>query len=336
MIGIAVCGLGNWGWNVLRSFAGVPQGQLLYACDLNEALRKKASAAFPRAQAVAELDQALRDPAVQAVALAVDAPAHFRLAQRCLEAGKHVFVEKPLTLRAAEAQELVQLAKARDLRLMVGHLLLYHPAVIYMRQRIDAGEIEPSYLYCQRLNLGVVRQTENAWWSLAPHDVSVACHLLGGEPVSVSATGKAFLQPGVEDVVFATIAFDNGRLAHVHVSWLDPHKVRQVTVVGAKRMMVFDDMQGAEKLRVYDKGVDFKPGVTDYAQAMTLRAGDIHIPSIPAAEPLGLEARHFIECVASGATPLTDGVNGLRVVRVLEAGAASLREAGRPVPIGAG
>jgi predicted dehydrogenase len=215
---------------------------------------------------------------------------------------------------------------------MVGHLLEYHPAVEYMKQTVHDGSAgNPLYLYFQRVNLGIVRSAENAWWSLAPHDVSMACYLFDAEPVSVSASGQAYLQEGVEDVVFANLKFADGRMAHIHVSWLDPHKIRKVTLVGSQKMVVFDDMEAAEKVRVYDKGAEVRKGVESYAEAITLRTGDILIPRIPQAEPLRIECSHFIECIEQDRTPRSDGEDGLRVVRVLEAGSESLRRGGDPV-----
>ena len=215
---------------------------------------------------------------------------------------------------------------------MVGHLLEYHPAVNFMKDMIAAGEVgDPLYLYFHRVNLGIVRQKENAWWSLAPHDISVACYLFDAEPVSVSASGHAYLQPGVEDVVFANLKFADGRMAHIHVSWLDPHKIRKVTLVGSQKMVVFDDMEAAEKIRVYDKGAEVR-SVDSYVEAITLRTGNILIPKIPGGEPLRTECGHFIDCIINDATPRSDGGDGLRVVKILEAGSASL-SSGQPVSL---
>ncbi|MEX0777891.1 MAG: Gfo/Idh/MocA family oxidoreductase [Phycisphaeraceae bacterium] len=333
MVGIAVCGAGNWGRNLVRNFAAAPGAQLRYICDLNEALRRKIAPQYPAAKTVADLRQALDDPQVHAVVVAVDVPVHHKIARMALEAGKHTYVEKPLTLTSREAQDLVSLAESKGLKLMVGHLLLYHPCVNYLKRMIDGGELDPLYLYFQRVNLGIVRQKENAWWSLAPHDVSVACYLLGSEPVSVSVTGRCFLQPGVEDVAFASVKFADGRMAHIHVSWLDPHKIRKMTVVGKTKMVVFDDMEAAEKIRIYDKSAEVKEGVESYAEAITLRNGDIVIPAVATDEPLAAECRHFLDCIVHDRQPLSDGVNGLRVVRVLEAGSASLAQGGTPVAI---
>ncbi|MHC4234285.1 MAG: Gfo/Idh/MocA family protein, partial [Planctomycetota bacterium] len=256
------------------------------------------------------------------------------LAARALEAGKHVFVEKPLCLRAREAEQLVALAGTHGRKLMVGHLLLYHPCVERLAQMIQRQSLgSVYYMYTQRVNLGVVRRDENAWWSLAPHDISVVCHLFGDQPVTVNATGRCYLQDGVEDAVFATLGFGDGRIAHVHVSWLDPHKIRKMTVVGSERMVTFDDMEAAEKVRVDDKGADVKSDYASFAQSVAIRSGDITIPRIKTAEPLQLEAQHFVDCVLDDLSVRTDGADGVRTVRVLEAGEESLRRSGQAVEV---
>ena len=333
MIGVAVVGAGNWGKNLVRNFASLPHAELKYICDLREQVRAAMGRSYPQVKVVAETDQALSDPQVEAVVVAVDAPAHYAVAKSCLQAGKHTYVEKPLALSAAEAGELVDLARRHNRILMVGHLLEYHPAVGYMKDAIRGGALgDPLYLYFQRVNLGIVRQTENAWWSLAPHDISVACYLFDAEPVSVSASGQAYLQKAIEDVVFANLKFADGRMAHIHVSWLDPHKIRKVTLVGSQKMIVFDDMAAGEKIRVYDKGAEVR-SVDTYAEAITLRTGDILMPKIPATEPLRLECEHFIDCIEHDRTPRSDGADGLRVVKVLEAGSVSLARGGEPVSL---
>ncbi len=333
MTGIAVVGAGHWGKNIVRNFASLPDASLLYVCDLQEKVRETMGSLYPDAKVVETVNAALDDDAVEAVAIAVDAPNHFEVARQCIEAGRHTYVEKPLTLSGAEAAKLTDLAAAKGVRLMVGHLMEYHPSVEYMKQTIADGTVgEPLYLYLQRLNLGIVRQVENAWWSLAPHDVSIACWLFEAEPVSVSATGHAYLQNGVEDVVFANLKFADGRMAHIHVSWLDPHKIRKVTLVGSEKMVVFDDMQAGEKIRIYDKGADVRRTV-GYAEAITLRTGDIRIPKVPAGEPLKLECQHFLDRVKDGETPRSDGADGIRVVKVLEAGTKSLAAGGEPVSL---
>lgn len=333
MLGITVVGAGNWGKNLVRNFAGLTDVELKYVCDLNEKTRKTMSKLYPQAKVTDNIQEALDDSAVDAVVVAVDAPYHFELAKKALEAGKHTYVEKPLTLSGKESKELVDLAESKGVKLMVGHLLEYHPAVNYIKDMIASGDAgDPLYLYFQRVNLGIVRQKENAWWSLAPHDVSVACYLFDAEPVSVSASGHDYLQNGVEDVVFANLKFADGKMAHIHVSWLDPHKIRKVTLVGSQKMVVFDDMAAAEKIRVYDKGAEVK-SVDSYAEAVTLRTGDILIPKIPGGEPLKDECQHFIDSIANDTTPRSDGADGLRVVKVLEGGSKSLAQGGQPVQL---
>jgi len=331
MIRVAVIGAGNWGKNLVRNFAALGEAELRYVCDLDAKVRKTMASLYPQAKATDDMSEVFADADVDAVVVAVDAPLHHKIARAALDAGKHTYVEKPLTLSSADAQDLVNLAGQRGVKLMVGHLLEYHPAVNYMKEMIDSRAVgESLYLYFQRVNLGIVRKAENAWWSLAPHDVSVACYLFGAEPVSVSACGHAYLQHGVEDVVFANLKFADGRMAHIHVSWLDPHKIRKVTLVGSLKMAVFDDMEAAEKIRVYDKGAEVK-SVDSYVEAITLRTGDILIPKVAAGEPLRAECQHFVDCIAKDAAPRSNGADGLRVVKVLEAGGVSLANGGEPV-----
>jgi len=335
MVNVGVVGAGNWGKNLVRNFASLAGARLCYICDLDEGVRRRMAAAYPQAQVVDDLGAVLSDDGLEAVVVAVDAPHHYSIALAALRAGKHAYVEKPLTLSSAEAQELTDLAAARGLKLMVGHLLEYHPAVSYIKDLIARGEVgRPLYLYFQRVNLGIVRSSENAWWSLAPHDVSVACYLFEDQPVSVSASGQAYLQEGIEDVVFANLKFADGRMAHIHVSWLDPHKIRRVTLVGSEKMVVFDDMEASEKIRIYDKSAAVqRAAVVGFPEAITIRSGDILIPKIPGDEPLRLECEHFISCITNDRVPRSDGADGVRVVKVLEAGSASLAKGGEPVPI---
>jgi predicted dehydrogenase len=242
-------------------------------------------------------------------------------------------VEKPLTLASADARHLVELAAARDRVLMVGHLMVYHGAIDWIAEYIASGELgEVLYVYLQRLNLGKVRADENAFWSLAPHDVSVVLHLLGEAPHSVSATGADCLRDGVHDVVFANLQFPSGKIANIHVSWLDPHKVRRMTVVGSKKMLVFDDMEATDKIWIYDKGVEPADAMA-YGEDLTLRFGDIRVPFVKLTEPLGVEMSHFVDCCLTGATPRSSGLDGLRVVQVLEAADASLAAGGAPIAI---
>jgi predicted dehydrogenase len=332
---IAVVGCGYWGPNLIRNFARVRDGRLVAFCDQDPARLEAAGRDHPAVARVQEYDALLDDPAIDAIAIATSAATHYRLAKKALLSGKHVYVEKPICLRAADAADLVTTAARQERLLMVGHLLEYHPAIEFLKGYIDAGCLGAvRYVYSQRLNLGQVRHDENALWSLGPHDIAVAHFLLGERPQAVCAVGQSYLQSGIQDVVFLTIKYPGEKLAHVHVSWLDPHKTRKLTVVGSLQMAVFDDMEPAEKVRLYDKGVD-PPSLAgdDPAAGMKLRFGDICIPRLPGGEPLLAECQHFVDCIRDGRAPRSDGLDGLRVVQVLEAAERSLREGGHPVPI---
>jgi predicted dehydrogenase len=334
MVRVAVIGAGAWGINHVRAFARSKAAQLTLVCDASETCRERVRALAPQVRLGKDLHEALSADDVDAVVLATPAKDHAEQARLALQAGKHVLVEKPLALNAADAQSVVALAEARHLTLMEGHLMLFHPAVAYLKTMISAGDLgRIFYIYALRVNLGRVRQDENALWSLAPHDVSMIAYLLDDEPESVSARGGTYLQHNIEDVVFVNLKFRSGVSAQIQVSWLDPRKERRLTIVGSQKMVEFDDVHPVEKLRIYDKGVDRPPPFTEYAQFLSIRNGDIHIPQVPMVEPLEVECRHFIECVAQGKRPLTDGVSSLRVVRVLEAAQRSLESSGAPVDV---
>jgi predicted dehydrogenase len=333
--GIAVVGCGYWGPNLIRNFAHVQGGHLVALCDRDQARLEAAGRDLPAVMREQDYEAILEAPGVHAVAIATSATTHYSLAKKALLSGKHVFVEKPLCLHAADAADLVAIASQQERLLMVGHLLKYHPAVEFLKRMVEAGLLgDLRYVYSQRLNLGQVRHDENALWSLGPHDIAVANFLMGERPLEVCAVGQSYLQSGIQDVVFLTIRYPGQRLAHLHVSWLDPHKTRKLTVVGSRQMAVFDDMEPSEKVRLYDKGVDL-PAIDgqDPAAGMKLRVGDICIPCLPGGEPLLAECQHFIDCIRSGRAPRSDGWDGLRVVQVLEAAERSLRDGGRPVPI---
>lgn len=333
---LAVVGAGNWGRNLVRNFAHAKRARLKYVCDRDAGTLAQRCAEHPGVVGEADFDRVLLDDEVRAVVIATDAPTHASLALRALQAGRHVFVEKPLATSSLDAAALVALAERSKLKLMVGHLLEHHPVVHQMEAMLKAGQLgKLYYMYTQRINLGVVRSSENAWWSLAPHDISVICRLFAASPVEVAAQGQCFLQSGIEDVVFATLRFADGRLAHVHVSWLDPHKIRKMTLVGTAKMVTFDDMSAGEKLWVYDKGADVSHDIRDYADVVSLRVGDIVIPKSASGEPLSLECRHFIDAVLDDKPVATDGRNGQRVVRILEAGQKSLKSNGVPMAVGA-
>ena len=329
---LAVVGVGRWGQNVARALAMEPRCQLRTICDVDTDALARVGRRLGHVATCENVEEVLADPDVEALAIATSAATHHELVRRALQAGKHVYVEKPMTTDSRQAREIAELVSETGLKLMVGHLLEYHPCIERIRAMIEAGELgDIRYIYSQRLNLGVVRQDENAWWSLAAHDVSMACYLLGDAPETVGASGQCFIQPGVEDVVFATLNFPGGQLAHIHVSWLDPHKIRRATVVGTKRMVTFDDMEAADKIRIYDRGADLVTSVNSFAEAIALRIGDIVIPRVPTHEPLAVECRHFVEGVLDDRPIRSDVKDGVRVVGVLEAGQRSLRSNGQPI-----
>ncbi|HEU6444473.1 MAG TPA: Gfo/Idh/MocA family oxidoreductase [Gaiellaceae bacterium] len=314
MIRVGVTGLNLWGPNLARNFDDL--AELTWICDMHPERLRRLGARYPHARATEQFDDLLEDDNLQAVVIATSVITHYELARQALEAGKHVFVEKPPALSAAEADELVSLAEDRGLVLLPGHLLLYHPAVAKLKELIDGGELgDVLYLYGNRVNLGQIRTDENALWSLGVHDLSVILHLIGEEPNEVVARGESYIHEGVEDVVFCYLRFPSGVVAHMHLSWLDPHKMRKITVVGRNKMAVFDDMDLERKITVYDKGTEQR--AESYGEWRT-RTGDIYIPKIPNDEPLRLECRHFLSLVAGDGDPLAAAREGAVVVRVLE------------------
>lgn len=332
-INVAIAGCGQWGVNHVRTFANAAGCRVAWLVDSDPKRLGKARELARGAKTAPDLEPALKDDSVRACVIATNSESHHALAKKALEAGKHALVEKPLALSAREAGELVEIAAKKGLVLMVGHLLLYHPAVDYLKTMLDKGELgQILYLYSVRVNLGAIRHSENALWSLAPHDISVMLRLMGQRPTKATANGKCFLQRGIEDVVFFSLDFPGGQVAHAQVSWLDPHKIRKFTVVGTKKMAAFDDMEATEKIRIYDKGVNQEIRYGSYDEVLTLREGDIGIPYFRMTEPLRLEAAHFLDCVREGKRPLSDGENGLEVVRVLEAITLALKS-GKPVEV---
>ncbi len=327
MTRIGVVGLGYWGPNLARNFDRLPEAELTWLCDASEDARARWGEQFPEARVTGELDDLLADDELDAVAVATHVPSHAELAQRVLRAGKHCFVEKPLAQSVAEAEAVVEAAREAGRVLMVGHLLEYHPGVERLRELIDEGELgDVRYVYSNRLNLGKLRSDENALWSLGAHDVSVLLRLAGEEPYECRAVGESYVNEGVEDVVFGYLRFPSGLAAHMHLSWLDPHKERRFTVVGSRRMATFDDIELERKVTVYDKGFD--EDYSSYGEYIA-RSGDSHSYRIPNEEPLRIECRHFLERIADGGEPRSGGESGLRVVRVLAALQESLEESSR-------
>jgi predicted dehydrogenase len=305
---VGVVGLNYWGPNLVRNFAEL--SDLTWVCDLDEQHLTPIAERYPSAKATTSFDDLLADDSLDAVVIATPVPTHYALAKQALEAGKHVFVEKPPAMRAAEMDELVQLAATHDRVLMPGHLLLYHPGVLKVKELIDRGELgDVLCVYGNRVNLGIVRSNENALWSLGVHDLSVILYLLDEDPELATAQGSASIHPGVEDVVFCFLRFPSGKIAHMHLSWLDPHKMRKMTVVGREKMVVFDDMEPDRKVTVYEK----RAGPNG-----ELFSGDISIPKIETTEPLRRECAYFLELIAGEHDKAKVARDGARVVRALE------------------
>jgi predicted dehydrogenase len=336
-VNVATVGLGYWGPNLARAFNGLDDSRLSWLCDLDPALLERVGRQLPEARRTTNLDEVLADPEVDAVAIATSVPTHRALAERVLEAGKHVFVEKPLALNAADARLLADLAAERGLLLFVGHLLVHHPGVKKLKELCESGTLgETRYIYTNRVNLGKVRADENALWSLGVHDVAVLMHLLEATPESVSAQGQCFIRPGVEDVVFCLLRFPGGVIAHMQLSWLDPHKMRRATIVGSEKMAVFDDMKLEQKVTVYDKGIT-KAGApgqpSSFGEYVQLRSGDTFSPQLSPEEPLRIECRQFARSVQGREPAVSDAEQGVAVVEVLEALQRSLDLGGAVVPL---
>jgi predicted dehydrogenase len=317
---IAQAGLGEWGKNLVRNFDEL--AEIVWLCDLDETKRASFAQRYPTARATADFGDLVADDSVEAIVIATPVPTHYELAKRALEADKHVFVEKPPAMRGGEMEELCELAEERGRVLMPGHLLLYHPGVQKLKRLVDSGELgDVLCVYGNRQNLGTIRRHENALWSLGVHDLSVLLYLVDEEPSELWAHGSAFLNPGVEDVVFCYLRFPSGKIAHMHLSWLDPHKIRRITVVGRDKMVVFDDMELERKVTIYDKAPE-QP-TTTYGEWRT-RTGDIYSPKIPNTEPLRLECAQFLRFVRGEGNPMRAARDGLVVVRALEQLQASL------------
>lgn len=330
---VGVIGAGAWGKNHVRTLAALPETELAAVCDLDAGVRERLARQYPGTFVTESPAELLSR--VEAVVIASTARTHAELGRAAVRAGVPALVEKPFALTVAEAEGLAEEAAARGVPVLAGHLLAYHPVVERLRQLVTEGALgNLYYLYSQRVNLGQVRPDENALWSFGPHDVSVALFLLGDCPRSVAALGRSYLQPGIEDVVFLTMMFDSGVVAHAQMSWLDPHKERRLTLVGSRQMAVFDDMVPREKLRIYDKGVERAPEYRSWGESLSVREGDIFIPRLSNAEPLAVQLRHFAQVVRGEAVPRADAADGVRVVRVLEAASRSLAQGGTPVGVG--
>lgn len=332
-LNIGVVGLGYWGPNLARNFNGLADCHLRSVCDLSEERLEHITSLYPEAKGESDFNQLLQDSELDAIAVATAVKFHHPLAKAALLAGKHVFIEKPLAGSTEECEELVSIAQENGLILMVGHTFLYSPAIRKIKEIVDSGDIgDIRYICARRLNLGLFQKDINVAWDLAPHDISIILHIMGERPRSINCQGSAHITPGIEDVTTMSLKFSNERSAIVHSSWLDPLKVREMTIVGSKRMIAYDDVAQQEKIKIFDARVERPPHYDTFAEFhYAYHHGDIYVPSIQQVEPLKTECQHFIDCIATGKTPLTSGTDGAEVVRILEASSESLAAGGASI-----
>ena len=320
MLQVGVIGSGYWGPNIIRNFSHMARTVVSRVADLDQERLAHVRKMYPQVQISTSIFDIINDPAIHIVAIATPIKTHFEFSKLALNKGKHVFVEKPLATTSLQAQELISLAAANNLKLMVGHTFLYTSAVRKMKEIIDEGELgDIYYINAQRLNLGLFQNDYNVIWDLAPHDISIVLYLLDKEPLSVQSYGACHVNPQIEDVAMVALQFEKNLIAFLQMSWLDPDKIRKMTVVGSKKMLVYDDIQPSEKIRIYDKRVE-KPHYYDsFAEFhYSYKYGDILIPKIDGGEPMQTELNHFIDCIEQDTTPLTDGENGLKVLQIIE------------------
>jgi len=331
-INIGIVGAGRWGFNYVRVFSEMKEANLEWCCDLKDENLQKVKESFPSVKTTKDLNDILNDSSVAAVCVSTPAMDHFKTVKLCLQSGKHVLVEKPLTVKSRESEQLVKLAKEKNRILMVGHIFLFNTAVQELKKLIKRGELgDIFYMYSERTGLGPIRNDVNAMWDLAPHDISIFCYLLGNMPVAVSAQGLGGLRSNIEDVVFMTLKFPDNIMAHAHVSWFDPKKVRRTVVVGSNKMAVFDDMEPEKKLKIINANEPYGFYKTFKEFQNAVQYGDTVAPELKQAEPLKAEVQHFLNCVQSGRQPITDGESGLQVVRILETADKSLHNNGEMI-----
>jgi len=331
---IAVVGLGYWGPNLVRNFLAVDGVDGVIGCDKDESRLTKIKKRFPEAEICNSFDEVLKRNDVAAVAIATPVSTHYPLAKKALEAGMHCFVEKPFTTTVEEAEDLINLAEKKGLKIMVDHTFIYTGAVRKIKESIDNGVLGELYYFDSvRVNLGLFQHDVNVVWDLAPHDLSIMDFLLGKKPTWVSAIGSDHTGSGLENMAYLTVNFDNGLMAHFHVNWLAPVKVRKTLIGGAKSMIVYDDMQASEKVKIYDKGVEVKTREGVYETLVQYRTGDMLAPKLDQTEALAIEANHFLDCIVNHKTPLTNGISGLNVVRILEASEKSIKHNGKIIEL---
>ena len=335
MLNVGVIGCGYWGPNLIRNFSQLRRSQVVHVADLDEERLGHMRSLYPDIQTTLEYEKIINNETIDIVAVATPVHTHHKLAAEALKAGKHVFVEKPLTSSVQQAEDLIAISKENSVKLMVGHTFEYTSAVKKMKEILDAGELgEIYYISSQRLNLGLFQQDINVLWDLAPHDISIILYLIGLKPHTVSALGASRVNSAIEDVAILNMQFADNLLALVQTSWLDPDKIRKMTIVGSRKMMVFDDVQQTEKIRIYDKGVEIPKHYDTFAEFhYSYKYGDIVIPKIDGTEPLRTELNHFLDCIINDETPISDGTSGLNVVKILEAAQESLHNGNRSVTL---
>jgi predicted dehydrogenase len=332
---LGVVGCGYWGPNLIRNFRSLPDCELTMMCDLQEKRLRHLKGLYPELEGVMDYPAMLNGAGLDAVVIATSVGLHFQMAKASLLAGKHTFIEKPMARSSAECEELVQIAQAKGLVLMIGHTFLYSAPVRRIKEIVDRGDIgELRYISCRRLNLGLFQKDINVTWDLAPHDISIVLYIIEKLPESVNCLGHSNVTPGVEDITSLSLSFAKGQFATITSSWLDPRKVREITIVGTRRMIVYDDVQPLEKIKIYDSRVEHPPHYDTFAEFQySYHYGDMLIPCIKQEEPLKVECQHFLDCIRHGNTPLTDGRAGLELVRILESASQSLKQNGASVSL---
>jgi predicted dehydrogenase len=332
---VGIIGCGYWGPNLLRNMGQLPLSRVKYCCDLDDARLSHMKSLYPQVTTTKRFQDLIEDDEVEAVAIATPVSTHYTIAKACLEGGKHVLVEKPLAASIVEAEDLNRIAQGQGLVLFAGHTFVYNAAVEKMKSLVEAGELgEIFYVTSTRVNLGLFQEDINVIWDLAPHDISILNYIFGREPVTVSTFARSYIRPGIEDVAFLVLQYPKGVVAHIHVSWLDPCKIRRTTLVGSKKMLVYDDTSALEKIRVYDKGVTIQPHYDTFGEfQLAYRFGDIIVPKINDVEPLKVECGHFVECIRNGKSPKSDGRAGLSVVKVVERACESAKLGGAPLAL---
>ena len=335
ILNVAVIGCGYWGPNLIRNLSSLQGCRVKRICDIDDKRLEHMKRLYPAVEPTRNVDDLLHDREIDAIVVATPVHLHYDLAMRSLLAGKHTFIEKPMAPSSSQCNELVELAEKKKKTLMVGHTFIYSTPVRRIKEIVDSGDIgEIQYISSRRLNLGLFQKDINVAWDLAPHDISIILYLLGRPPVSINCQGKAHVHRDIEDVTNMSLNFDNGGFAIIHSSWLDPNKVREMVIVGSKKMIVYNDNEPLEKIKIFDKRVEAPPHYDTFAEFQySYHYGDAYIPYLKQVEPLKVECQHFLDCIRSGSRPETSGLDGLRVVQILEASSQSLKRGGSVVKI---